>query len=85
MNFNRKTLRFSLMFGFFILFYSTEAANFTVITIINQNFTFNYNTQPNINTTTSGEAFVSLSFLKDKKEFFKLNNNSNSKNTFFII
>ncbi len=73
------------MFGFFILFYSTEAANFTVITIINQNFTFNYNTQPNINTTTSGEAFVSLSFLKDKKEFFKLNNNSNSKNTIFII
>jgi hypothetical protein len=82
MSFNKKILSFSLIFGVFILFFTTEAAYFNVSTIIiNQNFTLGYKTQPNIN-TTNGEAFVSLSFLKDNKEFFKLNNNSNSKNIF---
>ncbi len=71
-----------ILFG---LFDSIELANVTVMhaTISAVNFMFNYNFQPKLNTNNSGEAFVSLNFLKNNKEFFKLVNISNSKNMAF--
>jgi len=79
MDFNGKIISFSLIVILFGLFDSTELANITVnATISAANLTFSYNFQPKLN-ANSGEAFVSLSFLKDNKEFFKLANSSNNK------
>jgi hypothetical protein len=82
MDFNGKIISFFFIVILFGLFDSTELANITVnATISAANFTFNYNFQPKLNTNNSEEAFVSLNFLKDNKEFFKLVNISNSKNS----